>query len=166
MRISGTWRRWVKHLRPNDLYRTGHSISVHYSDVIIGAMASQSTGVSIVCLTICSGAYRIKASKLRVTRLCEEKTPGTGGFLSQRTSYGEDFFFISWRHNMNMFWDIVNIHVYSICRSLSIWRCFIPLFQRKIHFRNSRLAFMQYGNLLPISVYTYDIYIYVYRLYK
>ena len=30
--------------------------SVNYSDVIMSVMASQITGVSIVCLTICSGA--------------------------------------------------------------------------------------------------------------
>ena len=32
------------------------SCSAHYSDVIIGAMASQITGVSIICSTVCSGA--------------------------------------------------------------------------------------------------------------
>ena len=32
----------------------------HYSDVIIGAMASKTTGVSIVSPTVCSGAYQIK----------------------------------------------------------------------------------------------------------
>ena len=32
----------------------------YYSDVIMGAMASQITGVSIVCLTVCSGADQRK----------------------------------------------------------------------------------------------------------
>ena len=34
--------------------------SSHYSDVIMNAMASQITGVSIVCWTICSGAHQRK----------------------------------------------------------------------------------------------------------
>ena len=32
----------------------------NYNDVIMGAMASQITGVSIVCLTLCSGADQRK----------------------------------------------------------------------------------------------------------
>ena len=32
----------------------------HYSNVIMSAMASQTTGVSIVCLTVCSGADQSK----------------------------------------------------------------------------------------------------------
>ena len=35
-------------------------ISCHYSDVIMGAMASQIIGVSIVCSTVCSGADQRK----------------------------------------------------------------------------------------------------------
>ena len=33
----------------------GNAISRHYNDVIMGTMTSQITGVSIVCLTVCSG---------------------------------------------------------------------------------------------------------------
>ena len=36
------------------------SVSDHYSNVIINAMASQITDVSIVCSTVCSGADQIK----------------------------------------------------------------------------------------------------------
>ena len=32
----------------------------HYNDVIMSAMASQNTGVSIVCSTVCSGADQRK----------------------------------------------------------------------------------------------------------
>ena len=35
-------------------------VSQHYNDVIMSAMASQSTGVSIVCLTVCLGADQRK----------------------------------------------------------------------------------------------------------
>ena len=36
------------------------SLSLHYSDVIMSAMASQITGVSTVCITVCSGADQRK----------------------------------------------------------------------------------------------------------
>ena len=47
----------------------------YYSDVIMNAMASQTTGVSIVCSTVCSGADQ--TSKPRVTSLCEGNPPVT-----------------------------------------------------------------------------------------
>ena len=34
----------------------GNELQVHYSDVIMSAMTSQITGVSMVCSTVCSGA--------------------------------------------------------------------------------------------------------------
>ena len=42
----------------------------HYSDVLMSVMASQITGVSIVCSTVYSGADQ--TSKLRVTGLCHK----------------------------------------------------------------------------------------------
>ena len=50
----------------------------------MNAMTSQITVVSIVCLTICSGAHQRKYQKLRVTGLCEGNPPVIGGFPSQR----------------------------------------------------------------------------------
>ena len=47
-----------------------HGNSCHYNDVIISAMASQNTGVPIVCSTIGSGADERKHWKLLVTGLC------------------------------------------------------------------------------------------------
>ena len=35
-------------------------IYIHYSDVIMSTMASQITGVSIVCSAVCSGAHQRK----------------------------------------------------------------------------------------------------------
>ena len=46
----------------------------------MSAMASQIAGVSIVCLTVGSGADEKKTSKLRVTGLCEGNPPMTDGF--------------------------------------------------------------------------------------
>ena len=63
-----------------------------YSNVIISAMASQITGVWIVCSIACSN----KISRLRVTGLCEGNPAMTGGFPSQRASNVENIF-IWWR---------------------------------------------------------------------
>ena len=55
----------------------------HYSDVIMGAMASQITSVSIVYSTVRSGTDK-KTSKPRVTGLCEGNSPVTGEFPAQK----------------------------------------------------------------------------------
>ena len=54
--------------------------SGHYSDVIMSALVSQITGVSMVCLTVCSGVDKKNTSKLRVTGLCEGNSPVTAEF--------------------------------------------------------------------------------------
>ena len=59
--------RCLKWWRPHEVI----SSSDHYSDVIMSAMVSQSTGVSIVYSTICLGVDQRKKSKLRITGLCE-----------------------------------------------------------------------------------------------
>ena len=63
----------------------------HYSDVILSAMASQITGVSIVYSTVCSGPDQKKTSKLRVTGVCEGNSPVTGN---------AETISIWWRHHV------------------------------------------------------------------
>ena len=70
---------------------------IHYSDIIMSAMASQITNTSIVCSIDCSGAYQRK-SKLRVNGLCEGNPHVTGGFPSQRASNAENVS-IWWRYH-------------------------------------------------------------------
>ena len=70
----------------------------HYSDVIISAMASQITDVSIVYRTACLGADQRKHTKLRLTGLGEENSPVTGEFPAQMTSDAENVS-IWWRHH-------------------------------------------------------------------
>ena len=72
--------------RATDRYQ-GLQWRLHHSDVIMSAIASQITGVSIVYSTVCSK----KTSKLRVTGLCEGNSPVTGEFPAQRAS-NADFF--------------------------------------------------------------------------
>ena len=62
----------------------------HYSDIIMGPMASQITTLTTVLL---NGLFRLrpkKTSKLRVTDLCEGNSPVTGEFTGQRASDAEN----------------------------------------------------------------------------
>ena len=68
---------------------TFNTFSDHHSDVIISAMASQVTGVSIVYSTVCSGADQRKY-QFSVTGLCEGNSPVTGEFPAQRASNAEN----------------------------------------------------------------------------
>ena len=72
---------------------------MHYSNVIMSAMVSQITGVSVVTST---GFFFMrsskKTSKLRVTGLCEGNPPMARGFPSQRTSKVENVP-TWWRHH-------------------------------------------------------------------
>ena len=68
--------RWVDTARPIlTLYEHGH-----YSDVIMSAMASQITSVTIVLINRLFTLISNKASKFRVTGLCEGNSPMTGYF--------------------------------------------------------------------------------------
>ena len=69
-------------------------MALGYNDVIMGAMASQITGVSVVYLTVYSGSK--KTSKLRVTALCAGNSPVTGEFPAQRAC-NADYVSIWWR---------------------------------------------------------------------
>ena len=65
-------------------------LAKHYSDVTVGAMASQITNLAIVYSAVYSGPDE-KTSKLRVTGLCEGNSPVTGEFPAQRASNLEMF---------------------------------------------------------------------------
>ena len=71
---------------------------MHYSDVIMGTMASQITSLTIVCLL--NRLFRRwpkKTLKLRVTGLCAGNSPVTGEFPAQTASKAETVS-IWWRH--------------------------------------------------------------------
>ena len=74
-----------------------YGTQLHYSDVIMCAMASQITSLTIVCSTVYSVANKNKTSKLRVTGLCAGNSPVTGEFTTQRASNAENIS-IRWRH--------------------------------------------------------------------
>ena len=72
-----------------DHYVTASNKYCYYSDVIMGAMASQITSLTI----------SKKISNPRVTGLCEEISPVTGEFPAQRTNNAENVS-IWWRHHV------------------------------------------------------------------
>ena len=57
-----------------------------YIDVIMGAMASQITSLTIVYSTVYSGVDQRKHQKLRVIGLCEGNLPVTGASNAENVS--------------------------------------------------------------------------------
>ena len=74
-------------------------VRTHYIDVMMGAVASQITSLTIVYSIVYSGVDQQKTSKLRVTGLLEGNSPVTGEFSAQRASNAEDNS-IWWRHHV------------------------------------------------------------------
>ena len=70
----------------------------HYNVVIMRAMASQITSLTIVYSTVYSMCRSKKTPKLRVTALCEGNSPVTVEFPAQRASDDENVS-IWWRHH-------------------------------------------------------------------
>ena len=68
----------------------------HYGDVIMGAIASQITSLTIVYSAVYSGAHQRKTPKL--TGLCVGNSPGTGEFPAQMASNAENVS-IWWCHH-------------------------------------------------------------------
>ena len=73
--------------------------SNHYGDVIMGAIAYQITGPTIVYSTVYSDADQKKSSKLRVTGLCAGTSPRTCKLSAQMASNAENVF-TWWRHHV------------------------------------------------------------------
>ena len=98
----------------------------HYNDVIMSAMASQSTSLTIVYSTVYSRCRSKKTSKLRVTGLCEGNSPVTGEFPAQRASNAENIS-IRWRHQMTVLghhsanWKVIyDVHQLSLAFNDSV----------------------------------------------
>ena len=70
---------------------------LHYSDVIMGSMASQITSLMVVNSTVYSVEIKININA-RVTGLCVGNSPVTGEFPAQMASTAENVS-IWWRHH-------------------------------------------------------------------
>ena len=88
------------HKKTDKLATTNSTAFWHYSDVIMSAIASQITGISIVYPAVCSGVNQRKHQKLRVTCLSEGNSPVIREFPAQRASDAENAsIMIWWRHH-------------------------------------------------------------------
>ena len=74
---------------------TQSTTCMHYSDVIMGTMASLITSLTSVYSTVHPGA-----DQRNVTGLCTGNSPATGEFPAQMANSGENVS-ISWRHHGN-----------------------------------------------------------------
>ena len=95
--------------------------STHYSDFIMGAMASQITSLTIVYSTVYSRRRSKKTSKHRVTGLRAGNSPVTGEFPAQMASNAENVS-IWWRHlvcekSRNFKWSYPDIPLISSRKS-------------------------------------------------
>ena len=73
----------------HSIFNSIYSNVYHHSDVLTSMMASQITGILIVC----SWRRSKKISKLHIIGLCEENSPVTTEFPAQRAST------LQWHHN-------------------------------------------------------------------
>ena len=78
-------------------------VSLHYSDVIMGVIASQITSLTIVYSSVYSDADQRKHQSSASLALCAGNSPVTGEFPTQRASNAENVS-IWWRHHGC--WDI------------------------------------------------------------
>ena len=109
--VTFIWEQFRKNAQDINLYNEFENNSYNnYSDVIMNVMASQITGVSIVCSTVCSVAEQRYQSFASLSPLWGN-APVTSGFPSQRASYAENAS-IWERHHMSHFsWDKELNHV-------------------------------------------------------
>ena len=91
-------RIWDCTVFPLNWNHDGKIISNHYSDIIMSAMASQITSISIVCLTVCSGTDQRKHQTSASLAFGTGNPPVTSEFPSQRASKAEKFS-IWWCHH-------------------------------------------------------------------
>ena len=103
LRLGWLWNcLMLRHDNENSLWWSVHS-QWHYNDVMMSAMASQITGVTIVYSTFLLWRRSKKTSKIHVTGLCERNSPVTGEFPAQKASKAE---------NVSIWWRI-----HRICHS-------------------------------------------------
>ena len=87
------------------------TIQYYHGHVIMSVVGSRITSLTIVYLTVYSGAVHSKStSKLRVTGLCARNSPVTGEFPAQMASNAENVS-IWWHHH-----DSINKHRITISK--------------------------------------------------
>ena len=118
-------------------------LNIHYNDIIMSAMASQITSLTIVYSTVYSRRRSKETSKLCATGLCAGNSPVTGEFPAQRASDAASNaknVSIWWRHHG---WSCIAKHIMKICMSQSctIVTCLCANFQDKTLFSTNQNTF-------------------------
>ena len=91
--IITMWKAWVRDVFHN------------YSDVIMGAIASQITSLTIVDSTVYSSADQRKHQSSASLAICAGNSPVTGEFPAQMASNAENVS-IWWRHHATLCWAL------------------------------------------------------------
>ena len=102
----------------------------HYGDVIMGAIASRITSLTIVYSAVYSDRSK-KTSKLRVTGFGVGNSPGTGEFPTQMASNTENVS-IWWRHHDSCYclqltlkcWVVLMKHIHMFISSIISRQCY------------------------------------------
>ena len=112
LKSTGSRTTTQKHRNPNAESAT--IVSYHYCDVIMGAMASQVTSLTIVYSTVYSGADQIKHQSSASLAFVRRIQTVTGEFPAQMASNAENVS-IGWHHHVNVNGDGIrhDVHVTS-----------------------------------------------------
>ena len=97
----------------------GESCITHYCDVIMCAISSYITSLTIVYSIVYSGEWQ-KTSKLRVTGLYEGNSPVAGEFPAQRVSNAENAC-IWWRHHVEKGRSVIRGTAISISTIIAVY---------------------------------------------
>ena len=138
-------------------------LAAHYNDVIMGAIASQITSLTIVYSTVYSDADQRKHQKLCVTGLCAGNSPGAGEFPAQMASNAENVS-IWWRHHGQVSGVSVmtkfGCHIYTkldLKRSralwITVWSSGVTNPFAKAHFVAQWISFVvaYFGETIPLQ---------------
>ena len=126
------WCSWDS-TRNNFFKHKLHGLVIHYSDVIMSAMASQVTGVSIVCLIVCSGVdqrkHRSSASRafVRGIHRWPEDSPHKGSVTRKMFPFDEVIMDCSMAKGTHA---SVNYYSCRVVAAVSVLWCFILVWYR------------------------------------
>ena len=117
--LGAFWRYW-RNFEDNDGISRLLRRTIHYNDVITGAIASQITSLTIVYSTVYTGADQRKHQS-SASRAFVGNSPVTGEFPAQMASNAENVS-IWWRHNVRRDIVVIILHGHWLWHQvINIW---------------------------------------------